>query len=152
MGKGAVGQRRVGLGARERSGGDEVMTLLRFVCVLSLALVASIATAAESTEPVTASEMTEIRQAFQAVGLQQADLARGTDGRVMLIGEYENRDQVETAFAAARAVVGLRRVAPTTPAQIKYRLKGFQDSFSSKVGRMMRKPDAAKTPPPAATP
>lgn len=100
---------------------------------------------AESIEPVTTAELAEIRRAFLGVGLRQADLARASDGRITLIGEYENRDEVELAFATARAVVGLRRVAPTTPASIKYRLKGFEDAFSSTVGRMMRK---AQPPPP----
>jgi hypothetical protein len=79
-------------------------------------------------EPVTQPEMSEIRRAFQGIGLSQADIVRGEDGRITLVGEYENRDEVETAFAAARAVAGLRRVAPTTPANIKYRLKGFDSA------------------------
>lgn len=90
---------------------------------------------------VTNSEMSEIRRAFRETGLHQADLARGDDGRITLIGEYENRDEVEKAFAVARAVVGLRRVAPTTPGSIKYRLKNFDNAFSSVVGKMMQRPN-----------
>ncbi|MEP7085406.1 MAG: caspase family protein, partial [Betaproteobacteria bacterium] len=97
------------------------------------------ATSPGAVEPVTAGEITEIRQAFQGIGLRDADVARGEDGRISLIGEYENRDAVETAFAAARAVVGLRRVAPTTPRNIKYRLQGFDTAFASTVGKMMQK-------------
>lgn len=108
-------------------------------------------------EPVTQSEMGEIRRAFQGIGLSQADVVRGDDGRITLVGEYENRDAVETAFSAARAVVGMRRVAPTTPANIKYRLKGFDTAFASAVGKMMQKSapptqPAASSPPPTATP
>jgi hypothetical protein len=100
---------------------------------------------AQSDEPVTQSEIDEIRQAFVGLGLAQASVARGADGRITLTGEYENRDAVELAFAAARAVVGLRRVAPTTPSNIKYRLKGFDTAFASTVGKMMQK----SAPPPA---
>jgi hypothetical protein len=108
-------------------------------------------------EPVTQSEMGEIRRAFQGIGLSQAEIVRGDDGRITLVGEYENRDAVETAFSAARAVVGVRRVAPTTPANIKYRLKGFDTAFASTVGKMMQKSaspaqPAASSPPPTATP
>lgn len=96
--------------------------------------------AASAIDPVTQSEIGEIRNAFQAVGLRQADVQLGDDGRISLAGEYEDRDEVETAFAAARAVVGLRRVAPTTPVNIRYRLKGFNSAFASTVARMMQKP------------
>src|SRR5436190_22249045 len=83
--------------------------------VLALVVAASCVFAQGRTgvEPVTAAEIGEIRQAFQSVGLREADVARADDGRVTLTGEYENRDAVEMAFAAARAVVGLSRVAPT---------------------------------------
>ncbi|MES2933768.1 MAG: hypothetical protein V4805_09810 [Pseudomonadota bacterium] len=90
-------------------------------------------------ESVTTLEISEIRNSFRDIGLKQADVQRGSDGRVALVGEYENRDEVETAFAVARAIVGLRRVAPTTPANIKYRLKGFDSAFASTVGKMMQK-------------
>lgn len=113
-----------------------------------------------TTEPVTAAEISEVRSTFKDIGLRQADVTLGEDGRITLVGEYENRDQVETAFAAARATVGLRRVAPTTPTNIKYRLKGFDSAFTSTVARMMQKSPQAKppqstqpapaTPPPAA--
>jgi Caspase domain len=99
---------------------------------------------AAGVEPVTQAEISEIRQALQSIGMREADVVRGQDGRITLVGEYENRDAVETAFAAARAVVGLRRVAPTTPANIKYRLKGFDTAFASTVGKMMQK----SAPPP----
>ncbi len=94
---------------------------------------------ASDIEPVTQSEVSEIRRAFRGIGLAGADVASGEDGRVTLVGEYANRDAVETAFAAARAVVGLRRVAPTTPANITYRLKGFDSAFAATVGKMMQK-------------
>ncbi len=107
-------------------------------------------------EPVTQPEMSEIRRAFQGIGLSEADVVRGDDGRITLVGEYENRDEVETAFSAARAVVGMRRVAPTTPANIKYRLKGFDTAFASTVGKMMQKSappvqPAVSSPPPTST-
>lgn len=101
---------------------------------------------ATTVEPVTQAEIGEIRQAFQGMGLREADVVRGQDGRITLVGEYENRDAVETAFAAARAVVGLRRVAPTTPGNIKYRLKGFDTAFASTVGKMMQRSPAKAEP------
>ncbi|MBP9712301.1 MAG: caspase family protein [Sterolibacterium sp.] len=100
-------------------------------------------------DPVTTTEINEIRTAFKDIGLRQANVELGGDGRVSLVGEYENRDEVETAFSAARAVVGLRRVAPTTPSNIKYRLKGFDNAFSSTIARMMQKPAAAPSQQPA---
>jgi hypothetical protein len=117
------------------------------VVALSLLLVAAPGVmAASENDPVSASEMTEIRNAFRDLGMRQASVELGEDGRVNLVGEYENREEVETAFAAARAVVGLRRVAPTTPANIKYRLKGFDGAFASTVARMMKKPAVSATP------
>lgn len=122
--------------------------------VWALGPAAALGAGTPEVEPVTQSEMREIRQAFLGIGLRQAEIARGEDGRISLVGEYENRDEVETAFAAARAVVGMRRVAPTTPANIKYRLKGFDTAFASTVGKMMQKsaPPAqpvVSSPPPA---
>lgn len=104
-------------------------------------------------DPVTPAEISEIRTAFKDIGLRQANVELGGDGRVSLVGEYENRDEVETAFSAARAVVGLRRVAPTTPNNIKYRLKGFNSAFSSTIARMMKKsPTTPLTPLTPSTP
>ena len=97
-----------------------------------------------AVEPVTPSEIAEIRQAFQAIGLREADIARADDGRITLVGEYENRDAVEMAFGAARAVVGLRRVAPTSPSNVKFRLKNFEGAFASTVGKMMQRPSLPK--------
>lgn len=134
---------------------------LLIMCALACAVGAARAQAprAASIEPVTQGEIYEIRQAFQGIGLRGADVVRGEDGRISLVGEYENRDAVETAFAAARAVVGLRRVAPTTPANINYRLKGFDNAFASTVGKMMQKstprsdlPTAPTAPAPPASP
>ena len=119
---------------------------LLFAVLLGGFLVASLPAPAQTDDPVSQPEIDEIRRAFQELGLAQANVTRGADGRITLIGEYENRDQVEMAFAAARAVVGLRRVAPTTPSNIKYRLKGFDTAFASTVGRMMQK---SATPPPS---
>lgn len=119
--------------------------LIVYAVVLFVPLQARSASSS-SVDPVTQSEIAEIRRAFKEIGLSQADLQRGDDGRITLIGEYENRDEVETAFAAARAVVGLRRVAPTTPTNIKYRLKGFDNAFASTVGKMMQKKAAPAAP------
>lgn len=99
-------------------------------------------------EPVGAGEMDEIRQAFRNLNLAKAEIARDDDGRIRLVGEYDDRDQVELAFAAARAVVGLRRVSPTTPGYIKNRLQNFDNSMSSVVANMLKKAPAA----PPATP
>ncbi|CAG0967089.1 MAG: caspase family protein [Burkholderiales bacterium] len=97
-------------------------------------------------------DLLEIRRAFHNLGLKGADINRAADGRATLVGEYEDREEVETAFSAARAVLGLKRVAPTTPANIKYRLKGFDSAFASTVGKMMRKSGPAAGEKPLARP
>ncbi len=124
--------------------------LRRALRLASLALLIGAAAphAATADDAVTPAEIAEVRSAFKDIGLRQANVELGADGRISLVGEYENREEVETAFAAARAVVGLRRVAPTTPSNIKYRLKGFDSAFSSTIARMMKKPAAAPTPTP----
>jgi hypothetical protein len=98
---------------------------------------------AQRFEPITEPELQQIRSAFQGVGLTAAQIELAADGRATLLGTYENRDQVEEAFSIARAVLGLTRVAPTTPANINVRLKGFQGAFASTVGNML-KPAARK--------
>ena len=110
-------------------------------------LPAAHAQAQQTVEPVQAGEMSEIRRAFKSLNLNQADIAQDPDGRIRLSGEYVDRDQVELAFAAARAVVGLRRVAPTTPGNIKYRLQDFDKSMTSVVANMLKKPPPANPPP-----
>ena len=95
---------------------------------------------------VTDGELAEVREGLRGLGLHTADVVRGGDGRLTLTGEYENRDQVESAFAVARAALGLRRVAPTTPAQISYRLKGFDNNFAAQVGDMMKKAPTTASP------
>ncbi|HEY8608622.1 MAG TPA: caspase family protein [Noviherbaspirillum sp.] len=125
---------------------------LALVAALFLPALPALAQRAEPIDRVSQQELAEIRDAFQGIGLRQADVALAEDGRIMLTGEYENRDEVETAFAAARAVVGLSRVAPTTPTAIRYRLKGFSGAFSSTVAKMMQKPASAQPAPAAAIP
>ena len=120
---------------------------VRIACLICLIFpLTGYGAGSRTVEAVTQSEINDIRRAFKEIGLGQADVLRNDDGRIALTGEYENRDEVETAFAASRAVVGLRRVAPTTPTNIKYRLKGFDNAFASTVGKMMQK----QTPPPVA--
>lgn len=114
-------------------------------CLAVLVAVVSVPLWAQGREALEVSntDLAEIRRAFQSLDLKGADITRAADGRATLVGEYENREEVETAFSAARAVLGLRRVAPTTPTNIKYRLKGFDTAFASTVGKMLRKPPAA---------
>jgi hypothetical protein len=135
-----------------RSGPECVALALALILTVALACLLPLRAAAQSEEPVTQAEIDEIGQAFQGLGLRDARVVRGTDGRIALTGEYENRDEVEIAFAAARAIVGLRRVAPTTPANIKYRLKGFDTAFASTVGKMMQKTPAQHSPSPPSMP
>lgn len=140
--------------APRRGALQALLIVFAIACVIGTARAQ--APRAAAIEPVTQTEISEIRQAFQGIGLRGADVVRGEDGRISLVGEYENRDAVETAFAAARAVVGLRRVAPTTPANINYRLKGFDNAFASTVGKMMQKSaprsDAPVAPAPPSPP
>ncbi|MBI3148770.1 MAG: caspase family protein [Betaproteobacteria bacterium] len=125
----------------------------RFWSIAGLALFAALLCPPVSAQgrdiyEVSTSDLAEIRRAFHSMGLKGADIARAADGRATLVGEFEDRDEVETAFSAARAVLGLRRVAPTTPTNIKYRLKGFDSAFASTVGKMMRKSPGAEKPAP----
>ncbi len=125
---------------------------LGWIALIAASLSAPFSAHAGEAMEVASSDLAEIRRAFQSMGLKGADITRGSDGRAVLIGEYENRDEVETAFSAARAVLGFRRVAPTTPSNIKYRLKGFDSAFASTVGKMMRKSPAAPSEKPASKP
>lgn len=118
-----------------------------FVGLAAVCLSATVVAEKPAVDTVTPAELREIRSAFKDIGLRQADVTLGDDGRVTLVGEYENRDEVETAFSATRAIVGLRRVAPTTPTSIKYRLKGFDSAFAATIGKMMQKQPAAGTKP-----
>jgi Caspase domain len=119
---------------------------MRFFFLVTCFLFFSTGATAQNTlpEPVHIDELKEIRLALQGINLAKADVTLAPDGRVMLTGEYEDRDAVERAFAVARAIVGLRRVAPTTPAQITYRLKGFESAFASTLGKMMAAPPRAE--------
>ncbi len=133
-----------------RSGWSRWLIALH-LCVVGAAAAAP-ATQDAPIEPVTAQEVNEIKGAFRGLGLRLADVSAGPDGRITLVGEYQDRDEVETAFAAARSVVGMRRVAPTTPTNIKYRLKGFEQAMLATVERMRRKPNAVESSPAQARP
>ena len=50
-------------------------------------------------------------------------------GRVQLKGEYENEDEVDLALSLAQTVVGVRRVSPVTPQNIKN--KAWEKRFSN---------------------
>jgi hypothetical protein len=65
-----------------------------------------------------------------------ADVELAADGRLTLTGEYKDRNEVEIAFAIARSVVGVRRLAPTTPERIRDRLPGVQQAFEDALRRI----------------
>ncbi|MEN9560237.1 MAG: hypothetical protein RLZZ502_1448 [Pseudomonadota bacterium] len=110
---------------------------------LFLLCLAVLVTSTHANEAVSPAELQAVRQHFLQLGLHKANVLLGNDGRLMLSGEYQDRDEVEQAFAAARAVIGLKRLAPTSPSQINYRLKGFDSAFASTVGKMMQKNNAS---------
>lgn len=62
----------------------------------------------------------QIQARFAQAGLAGARVEVGADGRIELAGEYENRREVQIAFSIAQSVVGVRRVAPTTPENVRY--------------------------------
>jgi hypothetical protein len=75
-----------------------------------------------------------------------ADVELATDGRLTLTGNYKDRNEVEIAFAIARSVVGVRRLAPTTPERIRERLSGAQQAFQDAIGRIPAGRPAPSTP------
>jgi len=97
-------------------------------CLSAVLLVVAGTTAGQSFRVgdhlLTPSDLDEIRRNFRAAGLASADVRFAADGRVTLGGQYENRDEVERAFAVARGLIGVKRLAPTTPEVIRHRLDG----------------------------
>lgn len=85
---------------------------------------------------VTAVELDEVRAALRGSGIRDADAGLGADGRVTLTGQYRDRAEVELAFSVARSIVGVRRLAPTTPERIKERLPGAAQSLADAIRRI----------------
>ena len=91
-------------------------------------------------------ELDEIRAALRGAGLRDADAQIGVDGRVTLTGQYRDRAEVELAFSMARSIVGVRRLAPTTPERIRERLPGAGQSLADAIRRIPKQGGPAQPP------
>jgi hypothetical protein len=74
---------------------------------------------AQTTLP-DAGDLEVIRTRLLQAGLSGANVRLADDGRVELVGSYETRREVQTAFSIAQQAVGVSRVAPTTPDNIRF--------------------------------
>ena len=87
-------------------------------------------------------DLQEIRTLFKQNGLTAADVKFAPDRRIELIGGYVDRSAVQIAFSLAQQVVGVRRVAPTTPQNIEFPVSNSADTFK----RFLKKPQAQPIP------
>jgi len=62
--------------------------------------------------------ITQIRQEFKSNGLSSADVALDNTGRVKLVGEYLNEDEVDKAFLISQSIVGVKSTSPIYPEKI----------------------------------
>ncbi|MCG9063488.1 caspase family protein [Laribacter hongkongensis] len=86
------------------------------VCLLGAIVLAAPALAVE----ISSAELATIQSQFRTAGLPRAGVDLDDMGRVLLTGHYENRQEVQKAFSIAQSYVGVKRVAPTTPENIRY--------------------------------
>jgi hypothetical protein len=121
------------------------MRIVAMAAMLSLGL-GSIALAQRPMTPVREEHLQQIRELFRAHGLQQANVALDTRGRVALQGTYEKESEADLAFSIAQTVVGVRWVSPVTPERIKDTAFGrrIQDLFGGQPPAPGVSPD---TPP-----
>lgn len=92
------------------------------------ALLAQAPASAQSLRP-DAQDVREIKTRFQNSGLASADVKIAADGRVELIGDYQDRNEVQVAFSLAQQVVGVKWVAPTTPENVQYPIENSVELF-----------------------
>lgn len=76
-------------------------------------------------------DLQEIHKRLKQVNLPNARVVLGRDERVELVGEYQNRTEVQIAFSVAQSVVGVKWVAPTTPESIKYPIEGLAEALGA---------------------
>lgn len=65
-------------------------------------------------------ELNTIQRRLQQAGLTQATVGFDDMGRILLGGNYLDRKEVQKAFSIAQSYVGVKRVAPTTPENVRY--------------------------------
>ena len=63
----------------------------------------------------------QIKQEFKSNGLQAADVMRDNTGRVKLVGEYLDEDEVDKAFLISQSIVGIKSTSPIYPDKILQR-------------------------------
>ena len=59
--------------------------------------------------------MQSVQARFKAEGLTSAKVARDSVGRLRLVGNYQNDDEVEKAFIIAQSIVGIKSTSPFYP-------------------------------------
>ena len=62
--------------------------------------------------------ITQIKQEFKSNGLLSADVALDNTGRVKLVGEYVDEDEVDKAFLVSQSIVGIKSTSPIYPEKI----------------------------------
>ncbi len=68
---------------------------------------------------VSDAQVQDVIKQFKSSGLASADVAKDTVGRLILIGEYKNENEVEKAFAILEKAVGIGNYATVRPQKIK---------------------------------
>jgi len=63
--------------------------------------------------------VTTIRNELKRAGLPNAQVTRDSVGRVRLVGNYQNEDEVDRAFYIVQSVVGIKSTSPFYPDNIK---------------------------------
>lgn len=87
--------------------------------VLLLLLSAALAQGANTQLPIKPQQISMIESLFRENGLLEAHAGIDAYGRIRLEGAYENKKAVDLAFAISQAVVGVNRVSPVIPENVK---------------------------------
>lgn len=89
------------------------------VATLFLFSPGTVTLAANSQLPIKAQQVSTIESLFRENGLLEAHAGIDAYGRIRLEGTYEDKKAVDLAFAISQAVVGVNRVSPVVPENIK---------------------------------
>jgi len=124
------------------------MFRMQFVIAMCLAWLAGASLDASAAGP-DEEDLREIHKRLNQVSLPNARAVLGRDSRVELVGEYQNRSEVQIAFSVAQSVVGVKWVAPTTPENIKYPVEGLAEALRARFRNipMIAQPQAAEPSP-----
>jgi uncharacterized caspase-like protein len=100
---------------------------------------------ADTDSPVQQSHVEMINSLFAKNGLQNAFVRIDKYGRIELVGNYKDSQEVEFAFSLAQSVAGVRWVSPVTPENVK--LKKWGNVF--KDAAFLKKSEEVPAIPPA---